>query len=98
MPDLIIWGAIYEAMSALKDIPATLVSITPSSSETGDPDELAATFRKQGNEESEIDVEIKLEDEEPLDAASERIEILKMRFHDILQMVQVFRCSLSFAL
>uniref|UniRef100_A0A1I7W1Q7 Uncharacterized protein n=1 Tax=Loa loa TaxID=7209 RepID=A0A1I7W1Q7_LOALO len=75
-------GAIHDAVNALRDIPATLASITPSSSEYV-LDELNDNSGKD-----ESDVEIELEDEEPLEAAWERIEILKRRFNDMLRTVQ----------
>uniref|UniRef100_A0A1I8ETW6 Uncharacterized protein n=1 Tax=Wuchereria bancrofti TaxID=6293 RepID=A0A1I8ETW6_WUCBA len=77
-------GAIHGAMNALRDIPATLANITPSSSENA-LNEQSDNFDKQLNDESEVEIE--LEDEEPLEAAWESIEILKKRFNEMLRTV-----------
>ncbi|VDK78779.1 unnamed protein product [Onchocerca ochengi] len=78
-------GAIHGAINAFKDIPATLANITPSSSENV-LYELNGNSTNQLNDESEVEIE--LEDEEPLEAAWERIEILKEQFNDMLRMAK----------
>ncbi|VDM93497.1 unnamed protein product, partial [Litomosoides sigmodontis] len=77
-------GAIYGAMNALRDIPVALGNIAPIAPENT-LDELSENSETQLNDESEIEIE--LEEEEPLEAALERIKILKKRFSDMLQMV-----------
>uniref|UniRef100_A0AAF5RWI3 Exocyst complex component Sec6 n=6 Tax=Wuchereria bancrofti TaxID=6293 RepID=A0AAF5RWI3_WUCBA len=83
-------GAIHGAMNALRDIPATLANITPSSSENA-LNEQSDNFDKQLNDESEVEIE--LEDEEPLEAAWESIEILKKRFNEMLRTVMNTLCD-----
>ncbi|VBB35385.1 unnamed protein product, partial [Acanthocheilonema viteae] len=87
-------GAIHGAMSALRDIPATLANITPSSSENI-LDELNDNSGSQLNDESEVEIE--LEDEDPLESAWERTEILKKHFSNLLRIVQVLHSFFLFA-
>ncbi|KAK6104750.1 Exocyst complex component Sec6 family protein [Brugia pahangi] len=84
-------GAIHGAMNALRDIPATLANITPSSSENA-LNEQNDNFDKQLNE-IDNESEIELEDEEPLEAAWERIEILKKHFNEMLRTVMNMLCD-----
>ncbi|CAG9540428.1 unnamed protein product [Cercopithifilaria johnstoni] len=84
-------GAIHDAMNALRDIPATLANITPSSSENILDEFNDVNSGNQSNDESEV--EIKLEDEEPMEAVWERIEMLKKCFSDMLRMVMNMLCD-----
>lgn len=77
-------GAIHDAVNALRDIPATLASITSSSSENIS-DQANDSSENQFNDESEIEIE--LEDEDPLEGSWERIGILKQRFKQMLRIM-----------
>uniref|UniRef100_A0A0R3RLS5 Exocyst complex component Sec6 n=1 Tax=Elaeophora elaphi TaxID=1147741 RepID=A0A0R3RLS5_9BILA len=77
-------------MNALRDIPTTLANIAPSSLENI-IDEFNENEGDHLNDESEIEIE--LEDEEPLEAAWECVEILKRHFSNMLRMVMSMLCD-----